>query len=171
MTDQRREGTCGASGRDRPPGGDGRPPPRRALVLDDDAFVRRVLEDALDARGFQVLTAADGLEGLHALLEELLDLDVVVTDLAMPQMDGERFIRTVREAGGEHTLRIVVVTGTTADRGRLQALGADAVLAKQDGLAAVVEAIDRAAEASAGDRALHALAVAARTWPPSPGRS
>src|SRR5512141_695265 len=102
MTDERQGRGCGEREREDGAAEDGRQAPsRRALVVDDDAISRRVLRDALDARGFEVVTAADGLEGIHVLLDVLLDLDVVVTDVVMPHMDGEQFIRTVRGAGGE----------------------------------------------------------------------
>lgn len=122
--------------------------PRRVLLLDDDRFTRRVLSDALEERGLAVITAEDGVAGLRALAEEILDLDVVVTDLAMPNMDGEEFIRRVRTAGGERELSIVAVTGSpTADvRARLRACGVDEVLGKDAGPAVIAAAVDRAAE-------------------------
>ena len=62
--------------------------PRRALVVDDDALILRALTDSLQARGFEVLTARDGREGLHIMADELLTLDLLVTDVRMPEMDG-----------------------------------------------------------------------------------
>lgn len=118
--------------------------PRRALVVDDDALHRRMLRDALEARGFEVVTAADGAEGLRALADELLTLDLCVTDLSMPGMDGEAFVRTIREAGGETELAVVVVTGRSDPElaPRLLAAGADGVLEKALGAERVAEAAD-----------------------------
>jgi len=108
---------------------------RRALVVDDDSTCRQLLAEALAACGFEVLSAADGLAGLQLLSEELLSLDLLVTDLRMPRMDGEALLRTIRKAGGESELAIVIVTGTLepAVEKKLTREGADAVLEKELG--------------------------------------
>jgi uncharacterized protein (TIGR02266 family) len=120
--------------------------PRRALVVDDDALILRALTDSLQARGFEVLTAKDGQEGLHIVADELLTLDLLVTDVRMPEMDGETFVRTIRGAGGESELAIVVIAGTLdlALEQRMELAGADAVLDKALGpedLAAAADAV------------------------------
>lgn len=122
--------------------------PRRALVVDDDALVRRMLADALQARGFEVLAAEDATRGLHTLAEEVLALDLLVTDVAMPGMDGETFVRTIRQAGGEADLAIVVATGRLDGdlEPRLAAAGADAVVEKALGPELVAAAADAALE-------------------------
>jgi CheY-like chemotaxis protein len=91
-----------------------------------------------------VVTAADGAEGLRALAEELLTLDLCLTDLCMPGMDGEAFVRTIREAGGETELTVVVVTGRSDPElaARLLGAGADGVLEKALGAERVAEAAD-----------------------------
>ncbi len=122
--------------------------PRRALVVDDDALIRMVLSDALGARGFEVICAADGESGLRTLSEELLALDLLVTDVCMPGMDGETFIRTIRKAGGEAELAIVAVTGVceAGFERKLEAAGADAVLEKSLGPELIAQAADAALE-------------------------
>lgn len=122
--------------------------PRRALVVDDDALVRRMLEDALELRGFQVLAAADGVSGLQTLSEEVLALDLLVTDLRMPGMDGEAFVRTIRTAGGETDLAIVAMTGRMEPglEARLEQAGADAVLDKALGPELIAQAADAVVE-------------------------
>jgi len=105
---------------------------RRALVVDDDASCRKALTDALQGCGFEVLTAGDGMAGLQLLSEELLSLDLLVTDLRMPRMDGESLLQTIRQAGGESDLAIVIMTGSVepALENKLSREGADAVLDK-----------------------------------------
>jgi CheY-like chemotaxis protein len=122
--------------------------PRRALVVDDDGLMRRMMTDALQARGFEVLTAQDGEEGLRTLTDELLALDVLITDVRMPGMDGETFIRTIRQAGGELDLTIVVVTGNLEAEleQRVTAAGANAVLDKSLGPELLAQAADAALE-------------------------
>jgi CheY-like chemotaxis protein len=121
---------------------------KRALVVDDDALIRAMLSDALEARGFEVVTAQDGLTGLHLLLEELLTLDVLVTDLNMPEMTGEGLMDLVRNAGGEVELDIVAITGSPRQEQleRIGLLGAR-VLDKAMGPDRLAEAIDEVVRA------------------------
>jgi CheY-like chemotaxis protein len=130
---------------------------RRALVVDDDPIARRALEKILSLDGFQVLTAADGLAGLRALVDELLDLDVVVTDVRMPGIDGEELIRRIRQVGGEEDLGIVVVSGAAPDEARLTAMGADAVIGKTADIDAIAAAVDVASRRAVQARALVAI--------------
>jgi CheY-like chemotaxis protein len=122
--------------------------PRRALVVDDDGMVRRMLADALQARGFEVLTAGDGAAGLQIIAEEVLTLDLLITDLRMPNLNGEAFIRTIRQAGGESELAIVVVTGNPEQgmEKRLETTGADTVLDKALGPELIAQAADAVLE-------------------------
>jgi CheY-like chemotaxis protein len=122
--------------------------PRRALVVDDDGLVRRMLTDALTARGFEVLTAQDGAEGLRTLAEELLALDLLVTDVRMPGMNGEELVRTIRTAGGEADLAIVAVSARLEPGAeqQLERAGADAVLDKALGPELIAEAADAVLE-------------------------
>ncbi|MFY3743909.1 response regulator [Anaeromyxobacter sp. Red801] len=122
--------------------------PRRALVVDDDALLRRMLADALGGRGFEVLTAADATEGLRVLAEEVLALDLLVTDVRMPGMDGAELVRRIRTVGGEADLAIVAVTGRLEEglEPRLAAAGADAVLDKALGVERIAQAADAVVE-------------------------
>jgi CheY-like chemotaxis protein len=116
----------------------------RALLLDDDAVVVKLLRSALQCRGYEVLSAADGAAGLSILLEELLALDVLVLDVDLPGRDGWSFLRLIRGAGGERELPVVVLTGdvTPAVRAQLRGLGADAVVDRMAGPAAVSRTVD-----------------------------
>jgi CheY-like chemotaxis protein len=106
-----------------------------------------MLADALADRGFEVLTAAGGSEGFRILSEELLSLDLLLTDLRMPNMDGESFVRLIRGAGGELDLAIVAVTARIEEGERQAAqAGADAVLDKALGPEAVAQAADAVVE-------------------------
>ncbi|HTN52088.1 MAG TPA: response regulator [Anaeromyxobacter sp.] len=122
--------------------------PRRALVVDDDALVRRMLADALADRGFEILTAGDAREGLRTLSEELLALDLLVTDVRMPGMDGEELVRLIRKTGGETDLAIVAVSGKLEPglEPKLEAAGADAVLDKALGPELIAQAADAVLE-------------------------
>ena len=123
--------------------------PRRALVVDDDELVCRMLAEALRERGFEVLTASNASDGVATLSEELLALDLLLTDVVMPGMGGEEFVRLIRKAGGETDLAIVCVSGQLGVEGleqRLERAGADAVLEKSLGPDLIAQAADAALE-------------------------
>jgi CheY-like chemotaxis protein len=67
----------------------------RILVVDDEPSIRDVAREILESQGYEVLTAADGVDGLHALSKSLPDL--VISDLNMPRMSGFEFLAVVRE--------------------------------------------------------------------------
>jgi CheY-like chemotaxis protein len=124
--------------------------PRRALVIDDDSLPRQLVADALVERGFEVLTASDAREGLHLLAEEALAIDLLVTDLILPGFDGEELVATIRRAGGESDLVVVVMTGRP-DAGlarRLQAAGADLLVGKDLGPELIAAKADDLLEAA-----------------------
>ncbi len=101
-----------------------RPPPkaevrrRRILVVDDSPLTRELLASLLEAVGYEILTAADGAEALERLGRE--SVDIVVTDLEMPRMDGLELTRRVKAHPTWRALPVVIVTtrGGEADRQR-----------------------------------------------------
>jgi DNA-binding response OmpR family regulator len=115
----------------------------KALLLDDDTTVLRLVGTALEARGFEVRAATDGETGLSLLLDELLALDVVLVDADLPGRDARAFLHLLRWAGGERELGVVVLSGALDDAAKdvLLALGADAVVDRRGGHAAALEAI------------------------------
>ncbi|ABC82903.1 response regulator [Anaeromyxobacter dehalogenans] len=115
----------------------------RVLLVDDDALARALIADALAGRGFGVVAERDALAGLLRLAEEIGSLDVLVTDVVMPEVDGEELVRRVREVGGERDLPIVAVTASDdpALAARLRACGVDAVLAKRLGPEGIADAV------------------------------
>ncbi len=121
---------------------------RRVLLVDDDVMARDIISRSLRERGFEVYSAAGAAEGLQVLAEELLALDLLVTDLRMPDMDGESFIRMVRGPGGERDLTVVAMTGSLDPfvEARVREVGADAVVDKGLGGDSVAEAAEAALE-------------------------
>jgi CheY-like chemotaxis protein len=66
----------------------------RILMVDDDLGIRTVAKAILQLQGYEVLTAADGFDGLTKLKQSLPD--VVISDLRMPNMNGFEFLSVVR---------------------------------------------------------------------------
>ena len=100
----------------------------KLLVIDDEPAIQKMIESHFTLRGFQVVMAGDGTEGLEMLESELPD--VVLLDLKMKKMDGDRFLKAVREK--ELKTKILVVTGYQDEglRKKVEALGVDAFLEK-----------------------------------------
>jgi len=120
------------------------PNPRRprALLVDDDPFVLAFLSELLAECGIETLRASDGRIGLQVLADELPAIDLLVTDLVMPELGGDALVMAVRELTAERDLPIVVASSfLDEERARaLRIVGADAVVDKQGGLAPVVAA-------------------------------
>jgi CheY-like chemotaxis protein len=70
-------------------------PSIRILIVDDEDEPRRRLRSALDGAGHDVLESADGEEALRTLAREPIDL--VITDVVMPDLDGLELLRTLRK--------------------------------------------------------------------------
>ncbi len=100
----------GSRGRRRPR--DPRLEGARVLVVDDDGGIRHTLAEILEAEGCKVETAGDGLEALAKI--EKGGLDVVLTDVVMPKMDGYELFTTVRKRWPE--LPILMMTAFHYDK-------------------------------------------------------
>jgi two-component system, chemotaxis family, sensor kinase CheA len=114
----------------RQPAGAGAGLRRRVLLVEDSATTRALEKAILDAAGYEVIAATDGLEGWQLLQEHGADL--VVADVQMPRMDGFELAETVRGSRRFRDLPIVLVTAleSESDRKRGMDAGADAYLVK-----------------------------------------
>ena len=82
------------------------------LVVDDSETVRQVLQLTLVNAGFDVVEAEDGLVALDRLACN--SVDMIITDLNMPNMDGLDLIKKVREDGAHRFTPIVMLTTESA---------------------------------------------------------
>ncbi|MBE0565501.1 MAG: sigma-54-dependent Fis family transcriptional regulator [Krumholzibacteria bacterium] len=101
----------------------------RILVIDDDRSLREVVRFILAEAGHEVLDAADGRAGLELLCR---DPDLVITDIRMPGLDGMEVLARIREAGGESSPPVIVLTahGTVEQAVAAMRLGAFTYLLK-----------------------------------------
>jgi CheY-like chemotaxis protein/chemotaxis signal transduction protein len=104
---------------------------RTLLVVEDSFMVRELQRSILEAAGYRVETAKHGLEALDRLASNSA-IELVVTDVDMPEMDGFTLTRTIRASPNWPTLPIIVVTAreTEEDRRRGIEAGADAYMVK-----------------------------------------
>ncbi|HEX6184721.1 MAG TPA: response regulator [Pyrinomonadaceae bacterium] len=97
------------------------------LLAEDDRSLRRYLEVVLRRAGYEVLTAADGLEAMKALLSTRVD--AVVTDALMPHLSGHELCRFVRNHPQLKSLPVVLLSGEDS-AARSEEAGADVYLSK-----------------------------------------
>jgi len=83
-------------------------PPPRVLVVDDDPTTRMLVLESLQAEGFAVTSAKDGIEALHAFHHETPDL--VLLDVVMPNMDGFETCDAIRNLPDGGQVPIVMIT-------------------------------------------------------------
>jgi len=81
------------------------------LVIDDEAAIREITKETLEAYGYRVVTARDGLEGVAVYAGRRDEFSAVVTDIMMPVMDGTAVIAALRQLRGD--VRIVATSGLT----------------------------------------------------------
>lgn len=105
---------------------------RRILVVDDSPLTRELISSLLEAMGYEILNAQDGVDAFERLGRDVVDM--VVTDLEMPRMDGLELTRRLKGHATLRSLPVVIVTtrGGDADRRRGMEAGADGYVAKGD---------------------------------------
>jgi chemotaxis protein histidine kinase CheA len=106
--------------------------PATVLVVEDSLGVRELQRTILEGAGYRVLTAVDGTEGAARLQDDPVDL--VLSDVEMPGMDGFTLTRTIRRTRGWENVPVVIMTsrGDDADKRAGLDAGADAYLLKSE---------------------------------------
>jgi len=102
------------------------------LVVDDEPGVRDMLCDALSIAGYQPISAKDGFAA-HLLLRDV-KVDLIITDINMPNMDGYELLERLRAAGNNTPAILLTARGERADVTRGLKLGADDYVTKPFGL-------------------------------------
>ncbi len=104
----------------------------RVLVVEDSIGVRELQRTILESAGYDVVTAVDGLDGASRLQSSPVDL--VLSDVEMPGMDGFTLTRTIRKTRGWENVPVVIMTsrGDDADKRAGMDAGADAYLLKSE---------------------------------------
>jgi two-component system chemotaxis sensor kinase CheA len=97
---------------------------RRLLVVDDSIIVRDMMKGVLEAAGFDVTLAVDGMDGLEKQLADAHDL--VITDVEMPRMDGFELTRRLKRHAGHEEVPVIMVTTLDSPEARQKGLEAGA---------------------------------------------
>src|SRR4051812_44952408 len=116
------------------------------LIADDSESIRELVEMTLTSAGYQVLKSEDGEQALKHLNGQ--NVDLVITDLNMPKMDGINLIREIRAKQDYSTLPVLLLTteSQAAKKEEAKAAGATGWIVKpfvQEKLLAVVQKVIR----------------------------
>jgi putative two-component system response regulator len=82
----------------------------RILLVDDSSTIRAVTKYLLEKQGHSVVTAEDGVKGWEAINRLASDIDMVITDINMPNMDGRQLVGLIREDRRFRLIPVVVST-------------------------------------------------------------
>jgi len=117
-------------------------PGRRILLVDDDAEIIDAMKYALESKGYQVLVARDGNQGLA--IAERDDPDLVVLDMMMPKRSGFLVLEKLRRTRPV-PVRVIMVTANEGSRHKAYAemLGVDDYLRKPFAMDKLLEAVGR----------------------------
>ena len=100
------------------------------LVVDDALTVRKVVSRLLEQKGYNVLTAKQGIEAMETITA--IKPEIILTDLEMPKMNGFELIKTIRNNPDTTHIPIIVITSRTAEKHHKMAtqLGANGFMGK-----------------------------------------
>jgi len=115
----------------------------RILVVDDEQVLRDMMAEMLKSRGYEVITARDGVEALEIYRQEWGKIDLVVCDLIMPRLGGLETFRRI--TGMNRGARVLLCSGSTHHRQAQQAMeeGAIGLLPKPFGMSELAGWIEK----------------------------
>jgi two-component system, chemotaxis family, chemotaxis protein CheY len=115
----------------------------RVLIIDDSRSVRSMVRAALEAGGHEVVESTDGQAALKTL--ETSPVDLIVTDVNMPVMDGLAFTRAVRQLDRHRSTPVLILTTEAGDemKQRGRAAGATGWLVKPFNPATLRQVVDK----------------------------
>jgi two-component system chemotaxis sensor kinase CheA len=104
---------------------------KRILVVDDSVTTRSFEKSALEASGYSVLVAVDGLEALEKIRAEKPSL--VISDIEMPRMTGIQLLEAIRANQETRNIPVIIVSSLekAEEQAKALALGADAYIVKR----------------------------------------
>ena len=120
-----------------------------ALVVDDSGVARHIVTQYLRREGLTIIQAEDGMEALHILRQRAGEIDMVITDLNMPRMDGCQLARSIRGELNLSDLPVIFLTANTDNSELLEVFKAGATdhlvkpFAKEELLARITSHLER----------------------------
>jgi DNA-binding response OmpR family regulator len=98
----------------------------RVLLVEDDRFLRRACEASLRQRGFDVITASDGEEGLRLGTIEPYP-DIILLDLLMPKVHGIEVLRSLKADPATAHIPVLILSNSSREEDKVQAMQMGAV--------------------------------------------
>jgi two-component system, cell cycle sensor histidine kinase and response regulator CckA len=95
------------------------------LIVDDKSAIREIIKTALEAHGYDVILAKEGTEALMLYAGQRDKIGLVITDIAMPILDGYATIRALRKMNPD--VKVIAVTGLTKPR-KLEQLSSEGIV-------------------------------------------
>jgi two-component system, chemotaxis family, chemotaxis protein CheV len=133
---------------------------RRILVADDSSFIRTSICNTLKNAGYTVDEAVDGEEAWQIIENKLstglFDIDILITDIEMPKMDGLHLTSRIRKDGRLANLPIYIFSSLASEdnKKKWQSIGANGILTKPD-LPRLVQIIGEQLATSTASSAIH----------------
>ena len=105
---------------------------KHIMIVDDSKTIRNLLTFIVKSEGFKVTTAEDGFDALEKLYNNAERMDLIVSDINMPRMDGFTFIKTLREQDAYKDVPIIILSteGREHDIALGMSLGANLYMVK-----------------------------------------
>jgi two-component system, chemotaxis family, chemotaxis protein CheY len=105
---------------------------RRILVVDDSPTLVKFVSYSLKSSGYEVVGACDGMDALEKVSNLTSDIDLVITDLNMPNIDGYELIATLRQNDKYVEVPIIILSSEEGDedKQRGEKVGATSYLVK-----------------------------------------
>jgi GAF domain-containing protein/CheY-like chemotaxis protein len=116
----------------------------RILVIDDEESVRKILSQMLKAKGYEVVVASDGEEGIEKFKNERFDL--VFTDLGMPRISGWEVGKTLKGMDPKVPIAMITGWGVELNKEKMNESGIDLIVSKPFNFDQVVQLVSEAME-------------------------
>ncbi len=114
---------------------------KQILIVEDDNSIRELLVELLQGEGYEVVSAVNGLEGIHYLQKNKAP-DLILIDLMMPVMDGYTFRTEQMKNADWSKIPIVVMSAEANAKEKLKNFGITAFLSKPVELETILKAVE-----------------------------
>jgi DNA-binding NtrC family response regulator len=124
----------------------------RALIVEDNDDMRDLIKLLLEEAGYETLAAADGREALKYIENDREFIDLVITDVQMPEVTGHEILAALRERRGETPVIVITAFGSVEQAVAMVKSGAFQYLTKPFNKATLLSLVEKALESSAAHR-------------------
>lgn len=124
----------------------------RILIAEDNEDMRDLLQEVLEDAGYETLVAANGRQALARMEKESEIIDLVITDVRMPEMTGEELLAKARESRAEAPVIVITAFGSVEQAVEMVKAGAYQYLTKPFDNREILRLVEEALERSAAQR-------------------